>query len=238
MTALPPYLVPAPPLRLICFPSVCVVLNVETGKLRLLSEQSAQLVSHMERTEGATPVLSTPESKRAVAALMKAGVLVEGHDPRAWYRVKQGVPPSSSWGTRESFAALVPIPGSLPRWYALGACALFLILGGGRLDRTRAFARTRRLAWRTAAGSSDRAAAEAAAYAVRRIGRLLPLRVACWEEAAATAVALRWAGRRAVFRHGASTDPVRLHAWIEVDGRPVAEADDITDYTPFEESRE
>jgi hypothetical protein len=29
-----------------------------------------------------------------------------------------------------------------------------------------------------------------------------------------------------------------MHAWIEVDGHPVGEADDITDYTPFEEAYE
>lgn len=77
-----------------------------------------------------------------------------------------------------------------------------------------------------------------AVHAVRGVGRLLPLRVACWEEAAAATAALRWAGYRAAFRHGVATDPVRLHAWIEVAGRPVAESDDITDYTPFEESDE
>jgi hypothetical protein len=67
---------------------------------------------------------------------------------------------------------------------------------------------------------------------------MLPWRVACWEEAAAATVTLRWAGYRAAFRHGVAIDPVRLHAWIEVGGRPVAESDDITDYTPFEESDE
>lgn len=73
---------------------------------------------------------------------------------------------------------------------------------------------------------------------MRRVGRLVPLRVACWEEAAATSTALRWAGFQAAFRHGVATDPVRLHAWVEVRGRAVAESDDITDYTPFEEPRE
>src|SRR5699024_12410667 len=74
-----------------------------------------------------------------------------------------------------------------------------------------------------------------ATHAVRRIGRLRPLRVACWEEAIATTLALRWVGHSVTFRHGVATGPVRLHAWIEVGGRPVAESADITDYTPFEE---
>ncbi|WP_436890549.1 lasso peptide biosynthesis B2 protein [Nocardiopsis dassonvillei] len=193
----------------------------------------------MESTKGATSVLSAyPDRECMVAALVKAGVLIGEEQPRAWNGVRSGVPSSPSWGTRDSPAALVPIPRSSLRWYILGACALFTVVTIGLHNRIQAFARTRRLAGRTAAGAPDHAAAEAAAYAVRRIGRLLPLRVACWEEAAATAVALRWAGYRAVFRHGAATDPVRLHAWIEVGGRPVAETDDITDYAPFEESCE
>ncbi|MGQ4268294.1 lasso peptide biosynthesis B2 protein [Nocardiopsis changdeensis] len=238
MTALPPHLVPASQLRLICFPSVCVALDVETGALLLLSGEAARLISHLERAGGATSVLSSSARERAVAALVNSGVLAGGEESEAWDRVRPGIPSSSSWGTRESPAALAPIPRSSPRWYALGACALLLVLGGGVLGRTRAFARTRRLVGRTAMGPPEPAAAEAAAYAVRRIGRLLPLRVACWEEAAATTVALHWAGYQAVFRHGAATDPVRLHAWVEVGGRPVAEADDITDYTSFEESCE
>lgn len=238
MTALPPHLVPAPQLRLICFPSACVALDAETGAVRLFSGEAAEVISCLEGAGGVVSALSLPERGRAVAALVNAGVLAGGEDPRAWGRVRPGVSSSPSWGTRESPAALAPVPRSPLRWYALGACALSLVVSVGVLGRTKAFARTRRLAGQMATGPTDHAVAEAATYAVRRIGRLLPLRVACWEEAAATAVALRWAGCRAVFRHGAATDPVRLHAWVEVDGRPVAESDDITDYTPFEESRE
>lgn len=116
--------------------------------------------------------------------------------------------------------------------------AMSAVLGSGSGGRESSFARTRRLARRAGSGIADHSTAVEAACAVRRAGRLLPLRVACWEEAAATSIALRWAGYRADFRHGVATDPVRLHAWVEVGGRVVAEADDITDYTPFEESCE
>ncbi|MBB5490821.1 lasso peptide biosynthesis B2 protein [Nocardiopsis metallicus] len=170
-------------------------------------------------------------------ALVDAGVLMRGGDSGAWDNVRPGVPSSPSWGTRDSPAALAQLPRAALRWYVLGSLALLTVLGGGFGGRRGAFTRTRRLA-RTAAGVTDHTAAVEAAHAVRKAGRFLPLRVACWEEAAAISIALRWAGYRAAFRHGVATDPVRLHAWVEVGGRAVAESDDITDYTPFEESCE
>ncbi|USY17462.1 lasso peptide biosynthesis B2 protein [Nocardiopsis exhalans] len=168
-------------------------------------------------------------------ALVGAGVLIQGDNPGAWDSARPGVPSSPSWGTRDSPAALEPIPRASLRWYALGSLALLAVLSGGLGGRRSAFTRTRRLVWKTTADATDHAVALEAAHAVRKVGRLLPLRVACWEEAAATSIALRWAGYRSAFRHGAATDPVRLHAWVEVGGRAVAESDDITDYTPFEE---
>lgn len=51
------------------------------------------------------------------------------------------------------------------------------------------------------------------------------MRVACLEESVAAALALTLLGRRVRWCHGVITDPIRLHAWIEVEGRPVAEPD-------------
>ncbi|MEE2038763.1 lasso peptide biosynthesis B2 protein [Nocardiopsis sp. CT-R113] len=236
---LPPSLSPAPHLRLVCFPSACVALDAEKGSVLLLSEEAGLVLTQLRGTGGATSSLSPcPAQKRALVALMDAGVLIRGEEARAWARVRPGVASSPNWGTRDSPAALAPIPRVPLRWYALGALALLLVLGCGLRGRGGAFARTGRLARRRSAGTADHAAATRVAYSVRRVGRLLPFRVACWEEAASTAVALRWAGCRADFRHGVATDPVRLHAWVEVGGRPVAESDDITDYTPFEEPDE
>ena len=164
---------------------------------------------------------------------MDAGILTRGGSTRSWCRVRRGTPSGPSWGTRDSPAALAPIPRVSLRWYALGAFALFVVLGAGLGSRERAFTRTGHLARVASAGIANHAATVEAAYAVRKLGRLLPLRVACWEEAVSTVVALRWAGFRVDFRHGVATDPVRLHAWVEVGGRPVAEEEDIIDYTPF-----
>lgn len=227
---------PAPNLRLVCFPSTCVVLDVEKGTVLLLSEEAGQVISGVWNTGGAISSLSLgPAQKQTLTALVNTGVLVQREETPIWKGIKRGVPSSPSWGTRDSPAALAPIPRSSLRWYILGALALLVVLSNGLGDRGNAFAQVRRLVRRAEAGASDHAAAIQAAHAVRWVGRLLPLRVACWEEAASTAVALRWAGYRATFRHGVATDPVRLHAWVEVGDRPVAESDDIIDYTPFEE---
>ncbi|WP_370013234.1 lasso peptide biosynthesis B2 protein [Nocardiopsis sp. LDBS0036] len=169
---------------------------------------------------------------------MDTGVLIQREEPCSWERVRRGTPSSANWGTRDSPAALAPIPRAPLRWYALGIVALLVVLTRKLGRRRSTFARTRHLVQRTETGIADYATAVQATCAVRKAGRLLPLRVACWEEAAATTVALRWAGYRSAFRHGVAIDPVRLHAWVDVCGRPVAESDDITDYTPFEESCE
>lgn len=237
---LPATVSPAPHLRLVCFPAVCVALDVREGSILLLPGHTAQALNELRDAEGASlfPAQGSPGRERALVALLEAGVLTETESPHAWCRVARGVPSSPSWGAKDSPAALGPPVPAPARWYVLGAAALLAVLVNGIGNRRQRFARTRRLVGRSGHGAGDFAAAEQAVHGVRRVGRLLPLRVACWEEAAATVVALRWAGYRAAFCHGVATDPVRLHAWIEVGGRPVAESDDITDYTPFKESCE
>lgn len=233
---LPPCLVPSADLRLVCFPASCVVLDVRRGTVRLLSEEAAEALVHLRSSGGVTS--TSRERKRVLLALLAAEILLPGTRHRDWDRVRLGVPSSASWGASETPAALEPLPPTFPRWYVLGALALAVVLSCGVGSRGGAFTRTRRLVAKPARGTIDHDVALEVARAVRRVGRLVPLRVACWEEAAATSIALRWAGFRASFRHGVATDPVRLHAWVEVCGRAVAEADDITDYTPFEELRE
>jgi hypothetical protein len=46
-------------------------------------------------------------------------------------------------------------------------------------------------------------------------------------------VALSLAGRRADWRHGIASDPVRMHAWIEAGGQPVGEPASTRAYTPL-----
>ncbi|MFI7103537.1 lasso peptide biosynthesis B2 protein [Streptomyces sp. NPDC050161] len=64
-----------------------------------------------------------------------------------------------------------------------------------------------------------------AVYAVRAVrwaARMVPARWAYLKQSAAAALLLASAGRRAEWRHGVATDPVRLHAWItDQQDRPV-----------------
>ncbi len=60
---------------------------------------------------------------------------------------------------------------------------------------------------------------------MRRFGLFSPMRVACLEESVAAALALALLGRGVRWCHGVIADPIRLHAWIEAEGRPVAEPD-------------
>jgi hypothetical protein len=68
---------------------------------------------------------------------------------------------------------------------------------------------------------------------VRTFASVLPFRVACLEETAAAMLVLALRGRRAGWCHGVAADPIRLHAWMSVDGQPVAELASTARYTPL-----
>lgn len=79
---------------------------------------------------------------------------------------------------------------------------------------------------------TTRAEAASAVRAVRLLARVIPARVACFEESTAAMFALAIAGRHAEWCHGAATDPVRLHAWLQVAGEAVEEPDSTHRYVP------
>jgi hypothetical protein len=68
---------------------------------------------------------------------------------------------------------------------------------------------------------------------VRNVASVLPFRVACLEETAAAMLVLALTGRRAGWCHGVAADPIRLHAWITLDGQPVAEPASTARYIPL-----
>ncbi|RKS07190.1 transglutaminase superfamily protein [Nocardiopsis sp. Huas11] len=72
---------------------------------------------------------------------------------------------------------------------------------------------------------ADMHEAEKAVHAVRDLGLFSPVHVACLEESVAAVLILAMRGHGACWRHGVVADPIRLHAWIEVEGWPVAEPD-------------
>ena len=78
------------------------------------------------------------------------------------------------------------------------------------------------------------AEAKSALRAVRRVARYFPAKVACMLRG------IDERGRRSGFqrrhvgwRHGIASDPVRMHAWTEVDGQPVGEPPSTSRYTPL-----
>lgn len=140
-----------------------------------------------------------------------------------------------SWGTVE-VPAVLPSPAPIPLRWRAGAVPAVLLTAAVRTvgRRSRRFARFVRLA------CSGRALPPATAYqaryavcAARWAARGMPMRWACLEESTAAAVLLAISGRRAEWRHGVATDPIRLHAWIaDPEGQPVEEPADTALYTP------
>lgn len=140
-----------------------------------------------------------------------------------------------SWGTEETSAVLSPKPKGGLGWRllclpAIAVTALMLYIGphSSRMRRLIALACLGR-----ALPPARTHHACAAVAAVRAISAYLPGRWACLEQSVAAAFLLALAGRRAEWRHGVASDPVRLHAWIiGPDGSPVGEGPDIDAFTP------
>ncbi|TVL91951.1 lasso peptide biosynthesis B2 protein [Streptomyces sp. SAJ15] len=140
-----------------------------------------------------------------------------------------------SWGTIEQ-SAILPAPASIPlRWRAGALLAVLVTAVTWAIGPHRGrFSRLVRLA--RAGRDLPAATAYQARYAVcavRWAARTMPVRWACLEDSTAAAVLLTMARRRAEWRHGIATDPVRLHAWIaDPEGEPVEEPADTALYTP------
>jgi Transglutaminase-like superfamily len=145
-------------------------------------------------------------------------------------------PAPASWGIDETPACLEPIPATPTRWLPCALLAVLATLAVRHLgQRGRAFARVTALA--SVATRVGRAAtvadAESALRAVRRVARYAPAKVACFEGSTSAAVALAFSGRRVGWGHGIASDPMRMHAWIEVGGQPVGEPPSTSRYTPL-----
>ncbi|WP_431047127.1 lasso peptide biosynthesis B2 protein [Streptomyces sp. P1-3] len=143
--------------------------------------------------------------------------------------------PAISWGTFE-VSAVLPTPDPVPLRWRIGAVPAVALTAAVMLigpQRGR-FARMVRLACagRALPAANDQQAVYAV-RAMRRAAAVIPASWACLEQSTAAAVLLALAGRRAEWRHGVATDPVRLHAWIaDSAGHPVEEPADTALYTP------
>jgi Transglutaminase-like superfamily len=145
-------------------------------------------------------------------------------------------PSGASWGTIE-VPAVLPSPAWVPaRWRmaAVPALIVTVVVRVGGLRRRR-FARLVRLAcYGRGLQPATRRQAMYAVRAVRWASRSFPARWGCLEQSVAAAVLLAGIRRRAEWRHGIATDPVRLHAWIsDLEGHPVEEPTETALYTPI-----
>jgi Transglutaminase-like superfamily len=158
----------------------------------------------------------------------------------AWYAtaktpapMKVGTRPAS-WGTDEISVSLQKIPTPLLRWLVRAALAITLTLAIRSIGPShRAFARMVAIAAAAAriGSAASRHDAEAALRAVRWAARYVPARMACLEESVATMITLAVSGHHGDWRQGVASDPVSMHAWIEVDGQPVDEPVATSRYT-------
>lgn len=209
-----------------------VIVNYRTGGHHTLSGQACDLWRALATTGDAE---TTAMGIEIVNQMMRRGLLTEVPTAQSW-------PPSpvtfstASWGTVERDACLPRLPPISRRWRIRGALALLATLAVREAGRPgRCFARVLALL-RFAARYGRPASVEQALSAlngVRHAARFFPARIACLEESVAAMLALTLAGYRATWCHGVATDPLRLHAWIEADGKRAGEPASTELFTPI-----
>lgn len=216
-----------------------VLVDYRTGQVQVLTGPPARWWAELAASgDTATPSALDASSARALLGqLHAAGLLASTPSPRPWSAPVSGRPITPSWGTQEVPAGRVPTPRVPFRVATVAAVALAVVLTVTYLGKARArMARlTRLLRWaaRLTVGPAPAERAHQAVYAVRRAGLLAPGRVACLEESAAVVLMLATSRQRVTWCHGVAADPIRLHAWVETDGQPVAEPESTQQYTPL-----
>jgi hypothetical protein len=204
-------------------------VDYETGAVKALIEPYAQWWAEVAATgDTTTPTALDTQAAQALARqLHEAGFLVFTEDARPWPVPVAGRPLHASWGTDEIQVGRAPLPAVPLHVRAVAALALAVVLLVRHVGRSgRSMARLMRLlTWTTArtVRPAPEAHARRVVHAVRRVGHLAPDRVACLEESAAAVLTLAAFRQRVTWCHGVAADPIRLHAWVEVDGQPVAE---------------
>ncbi|MGH3942241.1 MAG: lasso peptide biosynthesis B2 protein [Pseudonocardiaceae bacterium] len=214
-----------------------MLLDYRTGSVKVLTGPAARWWAELATTgDTHTPTTMDRASERVLLSqLHVAGLLVAVERPRSWPAPVAGRPLKPSWGTQTVDAGRIPIPSVPYRTLPLAAVALVIVLVVAHLGPARfRMARIMRLlTWTTrrmlGPASADRACQ--AVHAVRRVGLLAPSRVACLEESATVALMLSASRQQVTWCHGVAADPIRLHAWVENDGQPVAEPKSTYRYT-------
>ncbi|MGH8887819.1 MAG: lasso peptide biosynthesis B2 protein [Egibacteraceae bacterium] len=219
---------------------VTILLDLDRGDLTALPGPAGTLWAALSETGdldaaiAATP--APPDELRALGHQLVARRLLRPTGvPRPWAPPARPANPvvTASLGSMATPMA-VQQPGR-PRTAAR-------VLAVAALVCARLAVRTLRFGWLTVAtGRLQRRCrrpataqgAAAALAAVRWATLRVPGRAACLEVSLA-ATALLAARRRSVtWCLGVAADPVRTHAWIEVDGRPVGEPPETGRYVPI-----
>lgn len=214
-----------------------VLVNYRSGGVHTLIGPAARWWAELAMTGdlSSTATLAASDAAHLITQLRAAGLLVRSDEPCPWTGPLTGQPWKLSFGTEELQAGRVPLPPVPRLLLATAAVAVVLTLLVRHLGRRRCrMARILRLlTW--AHGRCLRPAtaeqAEQAVHAVRRIGLLVPGRVACLEESVASVLLLAASRLRVDWCHGVAADPIRLHAWVETDEGPVAEPPSTARYT-------
>jgi len=230
------FLAPASHIRAVDFVTVLVLLDVRTSSVEALTgaARDVWITAASSGDARAATGLGTSDIRQFAHQLAARGLLspASADTPVRPPAAGHAMPPS--WGTQDHPAQLHPIPAPPRRWYLPATVAIFatLIVGGSGCRRRR-FARLVTVATGVhGRRPADERTARHAVRAVRRVALLIPARLACLEESTAAVLTLAAAGYRVHWRHGIATDPVRMHAWIEADTKPIDEGPDIIHYTP------
>ncbi|WP_222131134.1 lasso peptide biosynthesis B2 protein [Pseudonocardia sp. C8] len=211
-----------------------MLLHERTGAVRALIGAQRTAFLALDATGAQAP---GTEAEALAASLSCTGFLRPVRPDDTTPPVVPVPAPGPSWGTQEAPGALHERGQLAPTWTPIAVLALatvLLVRATGR--RAHAFSRLLRLV-RAASRVARRPARDTQVTqvldCVRVIGRLSPFRTACLEETVAAMLALALTGRRAGWCHGIAADPIRLHAWLSLDGCPVGEPTSTLRFTPL-----
>jgi Transglutaminase-like superfamily len=207
-----------------------VIVNYRNGRVETLIGPAARW--WREATDNGradAPGILDQKSEQALRdQLVSAGLIVRATDHQPGHPTTDGPPWVPSWGTQEMAAGRaepVRVPLGVTVRAGLALAVVLGVLAAGR-GHKRMARLVRLLTWVSGptTGPAPAERVHQAVHAVRRAGLVAPGRVACLEESAAVVVLLAASRQWVTWRHGAASDPVRLHAWVEDEnGHPVAE---------------
>ncbi|MGH3936543.1 MAG: lasso peptide biosynthesis B2 protein, partial [Pseudonocardiaceae bacterium] len=222
--------------------TLTALVDLRTGRVDALLGWAHDMWSALARTGDSTSAATAVDGASAdqvtelVRHLRADGLLDTSPIPRPWM-VPEAPATTPSWGTHEVPAGTLRPGQTTISTTILAGVALSSVLVARCLGRrSRSFSRIVALlteSTRWPRRRAEPASVEHALHCVRNCASVLPFRVACLEETAAAMLVLACKGQRAGWCHGIAADPIRLHAWIALDGRPVAEPASTSRYTPL-----